>query len=86
MLLPNKVCPNTCSALNATDDAVEERAWFKNTSTAWDTAYVVLGVTTNLILLVRCSLSCLSCGKHQQKGQALRAMRSTGLAAVRLLA
>jgi len=46
----------------------------------------VLGVTTNLILLVRCSLSCLSCGKHQQKGQALRAMRSTGLAAVRLLA
>jgi len=39
-----------------------------------------------LMLLVRCSLSCLSCGKHQQKGQALRGMSSTGLAAVRLLA
>ncbi len=58
----------------------------QDTSSAWDTAYIVLCVTTDLMLLVRCSLSCLSCGKHQQKGQALRGMSSTGLAAVRLLA
>ena len=53
----------------------------------WDTAYIVLGVTPNLMLLLRCSLSCLSCGKHQQTGQALRANSSSGLdAAVCLLA